>query len=439
MDLTGHWAGLTALAVFVLAYVLVLFGERLGLAKSKPVIIAAGLIWALVAIAGTERGAPEAAAIALRHNLLDFAEVFLFVLAAMTYVNTLEAIGVFGRLRHWLVSRGLSLRGMFWVTGAMAFFTSPVADNLTTALFTSAAVLAIGARHRALIVPGCINVVVAANAGGAFSPFGDITTLMVWQKGVVPFHEFFALFLPALLTWLIPAFLMSRAIPMERPRLQGDADRIGAPEAPGGALVLGLFALTIALSVLGHHLLRLPPVLGMMTGLGLLKLFGRRLPAADPIAAGDGRLDVLKVMARTEWDTLMFFYGIILCVGGLGAIGYLTLASSSLHGALGATGANVAIGVLSAVIDNIPLMFAVLTVDPAMDTGQWLLVTLTTGVGGSLLSIGSAAGVAVMGQAPGVYTFLAHLKWSWAIALGYAAGILAHLFLNAGYFTAAGP
>ena len=114
----------------------------------------------------------------------------------------------------------------------------------------------------------------------------------------------------------------------------------------------------------------------------------------------------------------MFFYGIILCVGGLGTLGYLELASGFMYGDLGATTANIIVGVLSALIDNIPVMFAVLSMLPEMDDGQWLLVTLTAGVGGSLLSVGSAAGVAVMGQARGVYTFFAHLKWSWAIMLG---------------------
>jgi Na+/H+ antiporter NhaD/arsenite permease-like protein len=135
-------------------------------------------------------------------------------------------------------------------------------------------------------------------------------------------------------------------------------------------------------------------------------------------------------MERAEWDTLMFFYGVILCVGGLGALGYLALVSESLYVGLGATWANVIVGVLSAIVDNIPVMFAVLTMLPEMSHEQWLLVTLTAGVGGSLLSVGSAAGVALMGQARGVYTFFAHLKWSWAIALGYAASIYAHILIN---------
>jgi Na+/H+ antiporter NhaD/arsenite permease-like protein len=118
------------------------------------------------------------------------------------------------------------------------------------------------------------------------------------------------------------------------------------------------------------------------------------------------------------------------CVGGLGTLGYLSVLSHAMYGGLGPTSANVLVGVLSALVDNIPVMFAVLTMNPEMSHNQWLLVTLTTGVGGSLLSIGSAAGVALMGQARGVYTFMSHLRWAWAVALGYAAGIGTHLLIN---------
>jgi Na+/H+ antiporter NhaD/arsenite permease-like protein len=121
-------------------------------------------------------------------------------------------------------------------------------------------------------------------------------------------------------------------------------------------------------------------------------------------------------------------------VGGLGVLGYLGLASQALYVGLGPTAANIIIGALSAIVDNIPLMFAVLTMDPAMSDGQWLLITLTCGVGGSILSVGSAAGVALMGQARGIYTFSSHLKWSWAVALGYGAAILCHLWINAALF-----
>ncbi len=140
-------------------------------------------------------------------------------------------------------------------------------------------------------------------------------------------------------------------------------------------------------------------------------------------------------MARAEWDTLFFFYGVVLCVGALGFIGYLSVASEVMYSQWGATYANVAVGLMSAIVDNIPVMFAVLTMMPDMSAGHWLLVTLTAGVGGSLLSIGSAAGVALMGQARGKYTFFGHLKWMPVIALGYAASIFVHMWLNSRLFT----
>ncbi|UVT19011.1 MAG: sodium:proton antiporter NhaD [Nitrospira sp.] len=441
-----HWTGYTALAVFVAAYVLVIVEESIHLRKSKPVMVAAGAIWILTALAYAAQKQSHAAAEILRDTLLEYAELMLFLLSAMTFINTMSERNIFEALRARLTSLGLSLRSVFWLTGILAFFISPVADNLTTALVMGAVVMAIGAGNGRFIALGCINVVVAANAGGVFSPFGDITTLMVWQKGVVKFGEFFALFVPSLVNWLVPAIAMAMTIARDKPSSTMEPVEV----KPGGYLIVGLFLLTIAGTVVMHHFLEMPPFLGMMTGLGILKSYGhfiRRkeldewtdIPVVDEENAGqnDGLLkpavkpfDIFISMKRVEWDTLMFFYGIMLCVGGLGALGYLAVLSDFLYQGLGATAANVLVGILSALIDNIPIMFAVLSMNPEMNLGQWLLVTLTAGVGGSLLSIGSAAGVALMGQARGIYTFMAHLKWTWAIALGYLASIGVHWAMN---------
>jgi hypothetical protein len=140
--------------------------------------------------------------------------------------------------------------------------------------------------------------------------------------------------------------------------------------------------------------------------------------------------DLMRRVANAEWDTLLFFYGVILCVGGLSQFGYLAAISNFFYMDLGPTVANTFVGILSAIVDNIPVMFAVLTMDPEMSIGQWLLATLTAGTGGSMLAIGSAAGVALMGTARGKYTFGAHLKWTPVIAIGYAASIIAHLVIN---------
>ncbi|GAA0694258.1 sodium:proton antiporter NhaD [Marinobacterium maritimum] len=451
LDLTSSVYGYLALLIFLLGYVFVVLEERLGLRKSKPVIVASGLIWVLVGLAYQQQGDSHTAGIQLRHYILDYAELFLFLLAAMTFVNLMEERRVFVALRTWLVSRGYSIRTIYWVTGGMTFVISPIADNLSTALLMGAVVLAVGDHNYRFISVGCINVVVAANAGGAFSPFGDITTLMVWQKGVVEFTEFFQLLLPSLINWLVPALLMSLTVERSQPEGEARHQRM----KKGGVTIVLLFLLTIAFSVVVHSQLHLPPVLGMMTGLGALKIYGYYLSFHDPIFREQGhithhhaentakhsllqgdhtgvirRFDIFKVVERESWDTLMFFYGVVLCVGGLASLGYLTNLSALLYDGWGINLANALIGLLSSLVDNIPIMFAVLTMDPGMTLEQWLLATLAVGTGGSLLSIGSAAGVALMGQAKGTYTFYSHLKWSWAILLGYIASLACHLWLN---------
>ncbi len=584
-DMTGTVYGYLGIAVFVLAYVLVPLENKIHLRKSKPVIFAAGIIWILLSVVYIQMGDVHTAHEAIRESLLEYAELFLFLLAAMTYINAMEERNIFHALRGYLVTRGFSLRAIFWVTGLLAFCISPVADNLTTALLMGAVVMAVGGDNKKFVAIACINLVVAANAGGAFSPFGDITTLMVWQKGKVHFSEFFRIFLPSLANWLIPALFMNFAIDKTMPKKLDEKITLKY----GAKAIMVFFLLTIVIAVCFHNFLHLPPVAGMMFGLGLLGilsyhiklheghverfdqfLFTRGTDSVFPlknvlqsdlsldlaierseypvfavdknhivthwnkaceeftgISAGEmsgtsdhwkpfydnrepvladlvlnympekmidnhyecqfnrnellsgafeasrfipglgenGKLvtfsaapvrdenggitgavqmledqseketaaknfDLMKNIARAEWDTLLFFYGVILCVGGLAQFGYLAAVSQYMYHDLGATSANIIIGILSAVVDNIPVMFAVLTMDPVMSHGQWLLVTLTAGVGGSLLSIGSAAGVALMGTARGVYTFGSHLKWTPVIALGYAASIICHFIIS---------
>ena len=443
LDLTSHPVGYAALAVFVIAYLFVMAEEFTHLRKSKPVILAAGIIWALIGYIYVSHGMNHTAEAAVRHNLLEYAELMLFLLVAMTYINAMAERKVFDALRAWLINKGFGFRQLFWITGILAFFISPIADNLTTALLMAAVVMAVGGDNQRFVVLALINIVVAANAGGAFSPFGDITTLMVWQKGILQFNEFFVLFIPAVVNFVVPAAIMHFAIPNEKPVATNEDVNMKR----GAMVIVGLFLATIITAVSYHNFLHLPPVLGMLTGLAYLQFFGYYLKKthnfknspydedkADQNVGDIIPFDVFNKIARAEWDTLLFFYGVVLAVGGLGFIGYLAMASDIMYTQWGPTSANIAVGILSAIVDNIPVMFAVLSMNPEMAQGQWLLVTLTAGVGGSLLSVGSAAGVALMGQARGIYTFFAHLKWTWAIGLGYAASIWIHLWLNASLF-----
>ncbi|WP_104204168.1 sodium:proton antiporter NhaD [Billgrantia saliphila] len=454
LNLTDSTVGYIAVAIFVLAYALVMGEEKLHMRKSKPVLVAAGLIWFMIGWVYVQSGMPNEAEHAFRETLLEFAELMLFLLVAMTYINAMDERRVFDALRSWMIRKGFSYKQLFWLTGGLAFVISPIADNLTTAMLMCAVVTKVAEGDKRFINLACINIVVAANAGGAFSPFGDITTLMVWQAGIVQFYEFFTLLVPSLVNFLIPAVLMTFFINNRKP--EGVYEDVWLKR--GARRIVLLFLLTIATAVACHTLLHLPPVLGMMTGLGYLQFFGYFLRMTLPRSLekkrirytrrGDERklrqlgsvvpFDVFNRVARSEWDTLLFFYGVVVAVGGLGFLGYLGMLSEMLYAGWDATWANIVLGVVSAVVDNIPVMFAVLTMEPEMSHGHWLLITLTAGVGGSLLSIGSAAGVALMGQARGNYTFLGHLRWAPVIALGYAASVATHLWINAGSFAIPG-
>jgi Na+/H+ antiporter NhaD/arsenite permease-like protein len=442
---TDEPIGIAALVVFVFAYLLVVLEERTQLRKSKPVMAGAAIIWGLIALEAqmTPGMAEGAARAAFDHIFLEFTQLFFFLVVAMTYVAAMSERNVFEALRAELVSRGLTYRQLFWITGVVSFFLSAVLDNLTTALVMSGVILAVGVGNPRFVAIACVNLVVAANAGGAWSAFGDITTLMAWQAHKAEFFEFFKLFVPSVVNWVVPAVAMSLAMPAGRPEVRRD----DADVKYGGWTICVLFALTIAITITAKQWLAMPAVYGMLSGLALLKVFAWRIAhvetrmfaamslEARPPGDVNDRYSIFRILAHAEWDTLLFFYGVLVCVGGLATIGYLEFASTAIYGGWGHTIANITMGVLSAIVDNIPIMYAVLQMDPPMDHGQWLLITLTTGVGGSLLSVGSAAGVALMGVSRRQYTFSSHLRWTWAIALGYALSVVVHLWINQGAFT----
>ena len=434
MELLNHPVGIISIIVFIIAYAFVMTEEVTHLRKSKPVLFAAGLIWAMIAWVGAQTGDSYAVKKEIMHAFDEFNQLMLFLLVAMTYINSMSERNVFEKLRSILLDQNFSYKKLFWITGFISFFLSPIADNLTTALTMCAVVLAVGKGNKNFTSISCVNIVVAANAGGAFSPFGDITTLMVWQAGYVEFTEFFQLFLPSLVNFIIPSFIMSFFI-------TGSADDVENPPVilKRGAIQISLlFLVTIMMAISFKNFLNLPPVFGMMFGLSFLQLYGyylKRSYSAQSKINRDGSdqpFGIFKQIAQAEWDTLLFFYGVIMCVAGLSKIGYLALLNTTLYDGLGFTVANSLMGIISALIDNIPVMFSVIQMHDAttMDLNQWLLITLTAGVGGSLLSIGSAPGVALMGQAKGIYTFSSHLRWTGVIFIGYVMSILTHLWLS---------
>jgi len=412
------WVGSAVLFIFALSYLLVIFEEKIHLRKSKPVLLAGTMIWMLIGIYEASHGSGHAEE-AVKHLVIEIGELFFFLLAAMTYINALAERNVFEALRSWLLSKNLSLRSLFLVTGAITFFLSPIADNLTSALLMATVASTVGGNNRKFIVPAFVNIIVAANAGGAWSPFGDITTLMVWTAGKVETSQFSYIVFPSIVNWLVVAGLMYPFVPKELPEGKSAPVRM----KPGARRIIFLGFCTIATAVSFHQFLHLPPFMGMMLGLGLLMFLGFWLKTADMEKNHVARFDIFRKIRNVEFDTLLFFFGVIMGVGGIQYIGYLALAGQNSYGLFGPTASNILVGIISAVVDNIPVMFAVLQMGPDMGLDQWLLVTLTAGVGGSLLSVGSAAGVAVMGVRRDIYTFMSHLRWTPAIAVGYALSI----------------
>jgi len=432
-NLTDEWTAWLCVLFFILAYLLV-FGEgRLSLKKSKPMLVASGLIWIFVAISYNNSGESHTAEVLFRQSLEFYVELFLFLLASTTYLNAMDERGVFSSLRGMVMSRGSSLRTVYWVCGGLTFIISALLANFAVALVLASVILVLGRDNNKFVVCGCINLVVAANAGGCFSPFGDITTLMVWQKDLVDLGEFLNLFIPSLVNWLVPAIILSFAFESKLSSYDGGHTHM----SKGAWIVTCLFAFTLFSSIIIKQVFHLPAVIGMMTGLGLLKFYGYYLKRrgithlSTKTTPGENvKYDIFRSLERSEWDTLMFLYGIIVSISGLAALGYLNIISDTFYGGLGATNANIIIGLFSALFDNAAVMYSVILMNPDMSHWNWLLITLTAGVGGSLLSIGSAAGIVVMGLSDGKYTFASHLRWVWAIAFGYIASIAVHFLLN---------
>jgi len=433
LHLTTTWVGILSLIVFVVGYYFIATEDKYHVNKAKPALFAGTGIFMLIGLYIATTGSAEMGEHLhneINHLIVEIAGIFFFLFVAMTYIEAMIDRGVFSVLRYNLVSKGYSYKKLFWVTGFLAFFISPVADNLTTALILSTVLITIDKDNRDFLVPSAINIVVAANAGGAWSPFGDITTLMVWVDGRADFTEFLFLFPAAFVGWGVTAFLLSRFVPDGQPPFNVDEEKAEILE--GGKQIIGLFAMTIVLAVVSHQLLHLPAMWGMMFGLAILKLYvyflNKRNRHLDDDDGDDKRINAFSWIAKIENDTLLFFFGILAAVGGLHFLGFLEY-FTALYDSFGPTVVNIGVGFLSAVVDNVPVMSAVLKANPNMGTTamevqeQWMLVTMTAGVGGSLISFGSAAGVGVMGKLHGIYTFSAHMKLAWTVLVGYIVSI----------------
>lgn len=420
--------------IFISCYIFIITEEFTGIKKSTSTLLSAGAIWILITLKTYDANNIIIINNYIKKVLIEYCELLLFLVVAIIYINTIKIFGILNKIKYIIITKKLTYKKIYWLTGFLSFFISPIADNLTTALLMCSIIISIANKNKTFINISCINIIIAVNAGGAFSPFGDITTLMIWQNDIIKFKSFFNIFIPSFISFLIPAIIISHKIENNIPFNLNIKKK---PLKKGSKYLILLFSFTIIFTIILQHNLHLPSTIGMMTGLGLLYIFEYTQNK------NNNTFSIYNQIKKINWDTLFFFYGIMLCISGLSVLGILDCISNFIYNDISTniniihkqTPANIIIGLLSAFIDNIPITFAVLNMNPNMSEGQWLLVTLTSGIGGSLLSIGSAAGIAVMAQAKNIYTFFSHLKWSWAILIGYILGIITHIQINKNLFT----
>ncbi len=417
IDLTNTWIWYLSLIIFVLGYFFISLEDKYKVNKAKIALFIGTLmfilIWVYFKINWLDNNLVYQY---IEHLLVEIAEIVFFLFVAMTFIEAMINRNVFEFVKYKLIQKNYSYQKLYWILGFLAFFLSPIIDNLTTALILSTVLFVVWNWKKEFVLPSAINIVVAANAGWVWSPFGDITTLMAWTYGKAGFFDFFKLFPAAFIWWLVTAYLLSLFIPKDRPTVNTSLSKVELKKWARGIIII--FILTLALAVSLEQFLHIPPMWWMMFWLSVLKLYSYYLKISQSC-----NLDIFEEIRKVEYDTLLFFFGILSAVWALHFLWYL-MYITKLYDFFGIFISNILVWIISAIIDNVPVMAAILKSDLTMDTTQRLLLTLTIWIWWSFISFGSAAWVAVMWRLKGIYTFVSHLKYLWTIVVGFMVSIL---------------
>lgn len=400
------------------AFVLIAIEDVIHLNKAKTTLLLGTFSWLLLFIFGPAALAVDDVPEALNENLLEIATLWLFLMAAMTFVAFLNAKGLIANLIYRLLPKRIGERGLLYLTGLFAFAFSSLADNITATLVSLTLVLSLGLAPKKTL-RFAVLAVFAVNSGGVALITGDVTTLMIFLAGKVRISELMLLALPSFLSVMLLATLLL-------PGLGGEVNLVREPRATRRLyrLVAWLFLATI-LSTLGLNVLfGVPPLLTFLFGMSLMFLLGH---IAERRSDSEERriLDYIRII---EFDTLLFFLGILLMVGALKEARLLE-GLAQLYALMPAMQANYLVGLLSALVDNVPLTAAVLKADVSMNDAEWLALTYAAGVGGSLLVIGSAAGVIALSKVREV-SFMSYLRFFPALLLAYSVGYLGAYWLG---------
>lgn len=393
------------LVLVALGFLSIVIEDIVHIDKAKTTLFFGSLVWVLYFI--VPPGHLESAELmeALNENLLDIATLWLFLMAAMTFVAYLSSKGLIDGIVNRMLPEKLSERTLMMITGLFAFIFSSMADNVTCTLVCITVLLSLKLPTDKLM-RYVVLVVFSTNAGGAALITGDVTTLMIFLAGKVAIPNLLLLVLPAMTAVLVLAWMLSLSLKSELTFEKHDYHF-----SRGDVMIGGLFFLTILGTIGGNVAFGIPPVLSFLFGLSLMFMVVQFMNRDEPI---------LDYVRRIEFDTLLFFLGVLLLVGMLKELGVLSY-FPELYQYMPAMVANFVVGLLSALFDNVPLTAALLKSGIDMDLREWLTLTYAVGVGGSLLAIGSAAGVVAMSKVEGL-TFGTYLRYSGYLLVAYSVG-----------------
>lgn len=394
----------------VLALLGVIFEEVIHVNKAKTTLFFGSLSWLVMFMFAGGDQQQEVILGKLNHNLLEIATLWLFLMATMTFVAYLNAKGIVQSVVQRLCPAQMSTRNLMLLVALFAMILSMVCDNVTATLVTLGLVHAFNIDQKTRIKLAVL-VVFAVNSGGVALITGDVTTLMIFLSGNVTMPQLLLLWIPALSGVIVLACLMF-------PGVSGQVTTEKDPRVFTGMdwAIVATFFSTILCTMLFNFFFGVPPVLTFLVGLSIMFFIGQFMYMSPE------ETRILEYVRQIEYETLLFFLGILLLVGMLKEIGTLDLLTS-FYAQIAPQYANYVMGLFSALIDNVPLTAALLKSEPTLLTAEWLGLTYGVGVGGSLLAIGSAAGIIAMSKVKGL-TFGAFLRYTPFVFIAYSCGYL---------------
>ena len=406
------------LTLIAIAFLLIVIEDVIHVNKAKTTLFFGTLCWIISFIFPLNGQSPETIQTLLDHNILEIASLWLFLMAAMTFVAYLNSKGLIENVVNRIMPTSISERKLMFLVGSFAFLFSSISDNVTATLISLAVIMSLKLEAKKLVKYATL-IVFAVNSGGVSLITGDVTTLMIFLDGKVTISHLLLLIVPALLSVLLLATLLSIGMNKQLEFKKTKFKRIEKTDITIAVIFFTTVISTLTLSVLYS----VPPLLTFLLGLSIMFLVAQFLMRKKDI-----NKDMIDFIRDIEYDTLLFFVGVLLLVGALKEVGVLSQ-FTNLYTVMAPEYANYLMGILSAGVDNVPLTAALLKADIVMSQQHWLSFTYATGVGGSMLIIGSAAGIIAMSKVKEL-TFASYLRLSLYLLVCYTFGYAGYYFMG---------